>query len=311
MIMMPVATAASVYALLTDGAMVEVRPATSDDVAAVTAFHEALSADSIYQRFFSLGTSSAEREAQRICRAPGSGHAALLAVRGTGIVGVATYELGNQPGTADVSVVTADDMARHGVATLLLEHLGSAARRAGIRAFTSPVLAVNTRMLKVAADAGLHIQRKRAGHLIEVTADLPGDDADPWWEPYLDAVGRRESLADVASLRHVFQPRSVAVIGAGRRAGSVGRVILRNIVAGGYSGRIFAVNPHAASVAGIECSSSVAGLPEAPDLAVVAVPPPAVPRVAAECGQRGVKALVVITAGLDDTQGEQIGRAHV
>jgi len=271
--MMSTAAVADAYALLTDGTMIEIRSAAPDDAPAVTAFHDAMSAGSAYQRFFSLRRPDAEREAQRVCRAQGPGHAALLAVCGAKIIGVATYEPTAAEGMAEVSVAVADDVQGRGVATLLLEHLVSAARREGIRVFTAPVLVTNTQMLKVVADAGLHIRRKQAGGVIEVTADVPGDDADPWREPYLDAVGRRESQADVASLRHLFRPASVAVVGASRRVHSVGREILRNIVTGGFAGPVYAVNPHAASLEGVPSFSSVSSLPEAPDLAVATVRP--------------------------------------
>src|SRR6185312_3140243 len=97
-------------------------------------------------------------------------------------------------------------------------------------------------------------------------------------------------------------PRVVAVIGASRRDGSIGHAILRRIDEGGFTGRLFAVNPHATQIAGIPSYPSVAALPEVPDLAVVCVPAPAVPDIAQQCGRRGVRGLLVITAGLTGDQ---------
>jgi predicted CoA-binding protein len=97
----------------------------------------------------------------------------------------------------------------------------------------------------------------------------------------------------------VLAPESVAVAGASRRPGTVGRVIMDNIRGGGYPGRVYAVNPHARQIGGERCLSSVLDLPEPADLAVVAVPAAAVVDVAEQCGQRGVRSLVVITSGLD------------
>jgi acyl-CoA synthetase (NDP forming) len=111
-----------------------------------------------------------------------------------------------------------------------------------------------------------------------------------------------ENPADVTSLRHVFRPGSVAVVGAGRRPGTVGRAILHNIVTGGYQGKIYAINPHAFRMEGIRCLPSVTALPEPAELAVIAVPPAAVAAIADRCGRRGVSALVVITASLDVLQ---------
>jgi acyl-CoA synthetase (NDP forming) len=151
----------------------------------------------------------------------------------------------------------------------------------------------------VFADAGLHARHKLADGVTELVFDLPGDVADPGWGPYLDAVAERESHADAASLRHIFAAESVAVVGASRRPECVGRAILHNLVTGGYTGQVYAVNPHASELEGIPCLASPAALPGPVDVAVVVVPRPAVLDVAEECGKRGVKALVVITSGLD------------
>jgi acyl-CoA synthetase (NDP forming) len=115
----------------------------------------------------------------------------------------------------------------------------------------------------------------------------------------LTVVAEREGRAENASLRHVLAPESVVVIGASRRKGTAGRAILDNIAAGGYAGRVYVVNPRARQIRGERCLTSVLDLPEPADLAVIAVPAAAVLDVAEQCGQRGVRSLVVITSGLD------------
>jgi predicted CoA-binding protein len=92
-----------------------------------------------------------------------------------------------------------------------------------------------------------------------------------------------------ASLRHLFDPGPVAVIGASRRTGTVGRAVLDNIRSGGYQGRLYAVNPHASYLGGVRCVPTVAELPEAPDLAVIAIPSAGVTGAAEACGAKGVK----------------------
>jgi acyl-CoA synthetase (NDP forming)/GNAT superfamily N-acetyltransferase len=289
---------AGVFALLTDGSTAEIRPAGPQDADAVREMHAAMSPDNLYLRFFSLSPYAAEHEAQRTCRAPGPDHAALLAWLGGRLVGVASYEPAGAAGTAEVAFAVPDDMHHRGIATLLLEHLVSLARRRGLVAFTATTLQENSAMLRVFRDAGLPVRRSRAGGEVELTFPLPGDDGDPNVDSYLDSVARRESRADVASLRFLLEPRSVAVIGASRRPHTVGRSILHNIVTGGFAGKVYAVNPHGHSMEGIHCVATVDDLPESPDLAVLAVPAAAVPEVAAACGRRGVRALTVITSGL-------------
>ena len=291
-------TPAPAYALLADGSTVLIRHAGLADFEAVQAMHEAMSPDNLYLRFFGIGPLVAKREADRICREAEAGRAALLALSGDEVVGCASYDPA-PGGHAEIAFAVADRMHHKGIATLLLEHLVSHARDDGIQAFVAETLAENTPMLRVFADAGLPV-RKRCDHgVMEVTIPIPRDDTDAALDEYLSAVGKREGSADTASLQPLFEPGSVAVIGASRRTGTAGRAVLDNIRTGGYEGRLYAVNPHARDLGGVRCVPTVAELPEAPDLAVIAIPPARVTDVAEACGAKGVKAIVVITTGLD------------
>jgi acyl-CoA synthetase (NDP forming)/GNAT superfamily N-acetyltransferase len=289
---------AGTYALLTDGSTVLIRAAGPADAEAVRAMHAAMSPDNLYLRFFSLSPRNAETEASRVCREAAPDHAALLAWLGDRLVGVASYEPAAKPGTAEVAFAVPDDMHGRGIATLLLEHLVSVGRERGLRAFTAEALPENRPMLTVFADAGLPVQRRMTDGVVELTFPIPAGDDDRSLDGYLDSVAVRESRADVASLRPLLQPASVAVVGAGRRRGTVGREILRNIVTGGFAGTVYPVNPRATALEGLHCLASVDDLPEGVDLAVLAVPVAAVTEVAERCGRRGVRSLVVITSGL-------------
>ncbi len=287
---------AATYALLTDGGMVEVRPARRQDFEAVRAMHAALSPDNMYLRFFSMSPAAAEQEARRVCREPDTEHAALLAWQDGRLAGVGAYELTGKPGVAEVAFAVPDDMHGRGIASLLLEHLVWQARQRGLATFTAETLAENSAMLRVFADAGLPAKRRIAGDTVELTFPLPGGDDASRLGSYLEAVASRESRADVASLRPLLQPRSVVVVGASRRHGSMGRAILHNIVTGGFTGPVYAVNPGAQTLEGVPCVASVDDVPGAVDLAVIAVPPPTVPEVAEQCGRNGVRALIVISS---------------
>jgi acyl-CoA synthetase (NDP forming)/GNAT superfamily N-acetyltransferase len=289
----------SAYALLADGATVEIRPARPDDFDAVRDVHQKMSSDNLYLRFFSLSPVAGERAAGRICREPSPDHASLLAVLDGEVVGYGSYEgLGGGYPAAEVAFAVADDVHNRGVGTLLLEHLISLARGRGVRTLVAETLLENALMLKVFANAGLRAQRSLADGVYELKFPLPADEGDAALTAYRDAVAERERSADVASLRHVLAPASVAVIGAGRRPGSAGRAILRNIVTGGFSGAIYAVNPGGGELDGVPCVPSVSALPEPVDLAIVAAPAAAVLGIAQQCGRRQVKALVVMAAGL-------------
>ena len=295
------------YALLTDGTTIGIRPARPEDFAAVRDLHAKMSPENLYLRFFSLSPVAAEREARRVCREPGPDHAALLAVLDGEVVGCGTYDsYGAGSVSAEVAFAVADDMHRRGVGTLLLEHLVSLARGRGCRALTAETLSENAAMLRVFADAGLQVHRRFADGAYDLTFPLPSGEADAALGTYREAVAERERSADVASLRPVLTPASVAVIGASRRSGSVGRVILQNIVTGGFSGPVYAVNPAVAELDGVPCVPWAAALPGQVDLAVIATPAAAVPGIAGECGRRGVKAVVVLAAGLDGAARAQV-----
>ena len=290
------------YALLADGSTVQIRPAAAGDFAAVKAMHEAMSPDNAYLRFFSISRTAAEREARRVTREPGPDHAALLALYGAEVVGVASYEVVQSSGgkTAEVAFAVADTMHHRGIATLLLEHLVSLARARRIESFTAETLSENIGMLHVFSDAGLPARsspRRRRGHdhhpaacrrHRQAAGGLPGHRGAP------GTVRRRGQPP--AGVRTAM---SVAVVGASRRPGTVGRSVLDNIRTGGYQGSLYAVNPNAThGIGGVPCFPDVASLPETPDLALIAVPPAAVTDVAEACGARGVRGLVVFTAGI-------------
>lgn len=107
----------------------------------------------------------------------------------------------------------------------------------------------------------------------------------------------------IRNLEHAVSPRSVAVFGASVRAGSVGRVVVDNIVSGGFEGDIWPVNPKYKEVAGLRCYPDAGGLPGVPDLGVIVTPPETVPGIVADLGEKGCRAAVVITAGLTGENG--------
>ena len=103
----------------------------------------------------------------------------------------------------------------------------------------------------------------------------------------------------IRNLEFLLRPGSVALIGASPEAGNVGNIVTRNLLAGGFNGPIRLVNPRHQMIEGQPCFSSVIDLTETPDLAVLATPPPTLPKLIGELGEKGTRAAVVITAGID------------
>ncbi len=120
-------------------------------------------------------------------------------------------------------------------------------------------------------------------------------------------ASRRTSSARV-SLDGVFRPQSIAVIGASRKPGSIGHEVVRNLVNGGFTGRVYPVNPKADNVVSIACFPDVLAIPGDVDLAILVVPAPLVLTAARQCGRKGVRGLIVVTAGFREIGGEGLER---
>src|SRR5271165_551737 len=104
----------------------------------------------------------------------------------------------------------------------------------------------------------------------------------------------------VRNLDKLFGPRSVVLIGATPRPGAVGAVVMRNLRRAGFAGELMLVNPHHPTIDGLPVHSSIASLPQAPDLAVIATPAETAPSLIGELGERGTRAAVIITAGFGE-----------
>ncbi|HZN23770.1 MAG TPA: CoA-binding protein, partial [Burkholderiales bacterium] len=102
-------------------------------------------------------------------------------------------------------------------------------------------------------------------------------------------------------LAPLFEPYSVAIIGATERRGAIGSVLIENMISARYTGALHPVNPKHRWVRGLKCYRSIAEVPQPVDLAVVATPPPLVPGIIEECGRAGARGAVVITAGFSET----------
>jgi acetyl coenzyme A synthetase (ADP forming)-like protein len=216
------------------------------------------------------------------------------------IVAVASWARLRDPATAEVAFAVEDALQGKGVGTRLLEQLAASAGSVGIESFVAEVLAENRAMLRVFADAGFDVARSLSGGSVEVRFPIVPT------ESYREHVDLRDHEAVVASLAPIFRPESVAVVGASSREGSIGAAVLRNVVEGGFAGRVYAVNRSGRPVLGLDPFPSAAGLPEPPDLTVVCVPADGVLGAVRDALERGSRAVCVLSAGF-----AEIGRAGV
>lgn len=293
--------------LLADGATVHVRPIRPDDADRLVAFHNRQSPESIYLRFFSARPRLSAREVERFTNVDYVDRMAFVAVLGDDMIGVARYD--REPGqpAAEVAFITDDQHHGRGLATLLLEYLAAVAREHGLTRFTATTLPQNRKMLGVFKQAGFDVSSRFSEGVIEVLLGIEES------VEALAAIEDRERRAEARSIARLLSPRSVAVVGAGRQRGGLGHETFRNVLAGGFNGPAYPVNPSAPYVLSVRTYPTILDIPDEVDLAVIAVPGPEVRAVVERCAEKGVKGLVIISAGFAETgpEGAELQREIV
>ena len=283
--------------ILRDGTTATLRPARPEDRAAMADFFARLSPASRIQRFFSQAPPSAAL-IESFCE-NSDPHAALnLIVLRTlteepQIVAAGSYIV-KAPNCAEIALAVEDKFQGRGIGTLLLERLALVAATNGIRRFWAVTSFENQAMLDVFCDSGFPCQRKTEAGDVEVDLSLLPSKST------VESAELRDRVATAASLRPFFYPNAVAVIGASRNPASIGTRLLNAVIAAGFHGAVYPVNPKATAIGSLRAYASLRDLPEAPDLAVIAVPRDAVLAVVDDCAACGVRAVIVITAGFSE-----------
>jgi acetyl coenzyme A synthetase (ADP forming)-like protein len=298
-------SSAAVDVILRDGETLRLRPPTRDDVDEMLEFFRALSRRSLYLRFHGFPTLGPEL-VEQLVDPDWFERGALLGTFVDGgrerVVAIASYVRLRDPALAEAAFAVADEYQRRGIGTRLVEQLAERAGGHGIERIVAEVLAENRGMLGVFEALGFEISRELSGGEVEIVFPIAST------ERYEARVDERDHVAVTASLRPFFEPGTVAVLGASRRRGSIGGELFRNILQADFIGAAYPVNRDGSAVAGVRAYSSVAELPETPDLAVVCLPAAAVVEAAEQVLARGTRALVVISAGFAETGAEGAAR---
>jgi acetyl coenzyme A synthetase (ADP forming)-like protein len=280
--------------VLRDGSTVRIRVMTPADEAGLCALLTSLSEESRWLRFYCQKNSSAiAAEAHREANLDQA--FGLVACSGDGeqVVGHAFY-VAVAAERAEVAFTIANDFQGRGLGSILLGQLAEVASANGIKIFEAEVVAANHAMLRVFRASGFPIEvRANAGQLSIVFPTSLTEEARRQFE-------RRESIAAVNALKLFFEPSAVAVIGASRQRATIGGEIFHNLLSYGFKGPVYPVNPAATSIGDVPCYASIEAVPGAVDLAVIVVPAAKVVEVASACARKGVKALVVISAGFSE-----------
>ena len=291
--------------ILRDGRTLRLRPPGRDDAEALLTFFGGLSQRSLYLRFHGfpeIGPRLTESLVEPDWRERGVLLGALVEDDGERVVAVANYVRLRDRKLAEAAFAVADEHQGRGIGTRLLEQLAARAAEVGIERFIAYVMADNHAMVGVFEAAGFELTRELESGELEVQFPIAAT------ATYREHVDARDHEAVVASLRPFFEPRSVAVIGASKRRGSIGGELFRNILAGDFAGAAYPVNRDGEPVAGVRAYRTIEEIPDPIDLAVITLPGAAVLAAAEQALHKGVRALVVISAGFAEIGSEGVER---
>ena len=291
--------------ILRDGTTAELRPARPADRERLIAFLDNVSREARGRRFF--GEVSSEVGAEYMLNAQDPARAVSLIVltgrpQAQRIIAHGQYVRDHEvPDRAEVGFLVDDRYQGKGLGTLLLERLALLAVRHGIRRFYGPTEAGNAQVRELFRTSGFPVKEDQDGGYVDFSFSIV-----PSRESVTEAE-RRERIATIASLQPFFTPRGVAVVGASRDAASISYRILENLLMNRFQGPVYPVNPKADVVGSILAYPSVQAVPGPVDLAIIAVSKGAVLSVVDDCGAKGVRGLVIITAGFGETgkEGQQ------
>jgi len=283
--------------ILRDGATAVIRPATLNDCKALQEFFARLSPESRRHRFLTTTQPPADLVRSFCDTSKPERLFTLVVTRSSGgadtIVGAASY-IARDSQTAEVAFAVDDQFQGRGLGTQLLERLALLAIRRGFTRFWAVTERENRSMIEVFRRSGFPVKETFDGGYVEV------DFAVAPTQSSVELSEIRDRVFTAASLRPFFKPNAVAVVGASRNPQSIGYRLLDALISSRFQGAVYPVNPNARVVGSIRAYPSVSALPEQVDLAVIAVPRDVVLSAVDDCATRGVRALVVITAGFSE-----------
>jgi acetyl coenzyme A synthetase (ADP forming)-like protein len=279
--------------VLRDGGIAHVRPIRPDDGPAVRSMFEHLGPESRYFRFFKLKKTLSDAELERFTNVDYRDRMALVVEAGGEMVALASYDREDER-QAEVAFAVVDDHQGRGLGTKLLELLTNYARTHGIERFRALVLGENSQMMRVFRNSGYELSRTIEDGVY--TVDFPVTES----QDAAAAAAERERRAVAASLLPLFFPRSVAVVGASNDPDSIGGRLFNNLLAEGFTGPVYPVNPTSKVVRSVRAYPRMADIPDLVDLAFIVVPQRHVLEVARQCAEMGVRGIVVISAGFSE-----------
>lgn len=274
--------------VLRDGRTCHIRPIKPSDGPALEEFHQSLSEETLYMRFFTASQELMARDIERLLKVDYREHVGLLALVGGAVVGLGAYDsVGRAEG--EIAFTIRDDHQGRGLGSVLLEHLAAIARENGIHRFRAEVLSGNKKMLATFAAAGYSPSQEVEDGIVILDFDI-----DPTFKSR-QVARSREHRAESLSIQRLVSPSSVAVICNDVSDGAPGPSVARNLRIAGFAGHLAIVSPSGLGVEGVQGHRTVAEVGVAIDLVVMALPADQVESLLLDCARSGVRGIVLVT----------------
>lgn len=294
-------SAAQGRVILRDGSTATIRLSQPSDAPDVAEFFKRLSPESRRRRFFSESKPGLDMISSLCDSSNPRRQVTLIVTRVTDgaarIIATGSY-IAHDEKTAEFAVAVDDAFQGKGIGGLILERLSVIAVASGFIHFLAITSPNNQAMLDTFRHSGFELREQMKDGLVQVDIAVTPREA---------SVARsemRDRIYTTASIRPFFKPNAVAVVGASREPASIGYRIMEQLVANRFNGPVYPINPKAGVICSIRAYKSVREIPEPVDLAIIVVPKKFVMDVVDDCAARGVKAIVVISAGFAETDGD-------
>lgn len=285
--------------VLMDGSTILFRPVTSDDVDSCHEFYSGLGERTKYLRLHYIPKDMSKDDALRYCTVDYINSYAFVAeAREEGrdkIVAIGGYKRLPSGSTAEISFTIDDRYQEKGIGNKLIECLATVGRQNDIDTFEAYVMQENKGMLAVFQNYGFSTKREIKDNIVHIAFSIT---KTPEVELKKD---ERAKAATIKSLTNIIKPKSIAVIGASNRPGSIGNLVFRSIIQNGFKGVVYPVSPTSDAVMSVKAYSTILDIEGPIDLAMIVVPSSRVLQVVDQCGRKRVKGMVVISDGFKET----------
>jgi len=290
---------------LEDGSKILLRAIHPEDAEACVSFIHSINGQTKFLRFGHPKEAPSIESLRNFCKVDYASAFVMAAEAvhdGKGMVAIARYYKLPDKNSAELFILVDETYQGRGLGLVIMENLFRFAHSQGISAFETDIPLEHEPIHSLITRFGFHVTKVSEKNISHVVVPIVST------KKSIHKEEEEERLATIESLKSILYPKSIAVIGASRYPGTIGYLLVRSLIESGYVGAVYPVNPNIEVVSSIKTYHSVLAIPGEVEMAILAVPAPVVLKVAEECGQKGVRGLIVISDGFKESGPEGAAR---